>query len=200
MVLAEARRAYTSLCLFGYRVDGVVANRVFPSAGGDPWRERWVTAQRSVLHQVEESFAGLPVWCGAYLPGEPVGAEALTALASDLYAADDPFAPSTGVGPFHVSREADGGAVLHLALPFVTSDQVGLARNGDELVVTVGSTRRLLTLPAGLARLRVAGARVVDGELRVRFRDAAGADPAPSADRPRPAETAARSAAGGDAR
>ena len=39
----------------------------------------------------------------------------------------------------------------------------------DELVVTVGSYRRLLTLPAGLARLRVAGARVEAGGLRVRF-------------------------------
>jgi arsenite/tail-anchored protein-transporting ATPase len=63
--------------------------------------------------------------------------------------------------------------VLHLALPFVTRAQVGLARNGDELVVTVGSYRRLLTLPAGLARLQVAGAGVDEGELRVRFREAA---------------------------
>ena len=35
--------------------------------------------------------------------------------------------------------------------------------------MTVGSYRRLLTLPPGLARLRVAGASVVEGELRVRF-------------------------------
>ncbi|NHA00005.1 hypothetical protein G5V59_06720 [Nocardioides sp. W3-2-3] len=30
--------------------------------------------------------------------------------------------------------------------------------------MTVGSYRRLLTLPAGLARLTVAGARVIEGE------------------------------------
>ena len=35
--------------------------------------------------------------------------------------------------------------------------------------MTVGSYRRLLTVPAGLARHRVAGARVEDGELQVRF-------------------------------
>ncbi|UMG94888.1 hypothetical protein [Nocardioides sp. TF02-7] len=61
--------------------------------------------------------------------------------------------------------------MLHLALPFVTRSDVDLARNGDELVVTVGSARRLLTLPASLARLRVVGARVDGGELRVRFRE-----------------------------
>jgi arsenite-transporting ATPase len=61
--------------------------------------------------------------------------------------------------------------VLHLALPHVTRADVDLARNGDDLVVTVGSYRRVLTLPSGLARLRVAGARVETGELQVRFRE-----------------------------
>ena len=44
----------------------------------------------------------------------------------------------------------------------------------DELVVTVGSYRRLLTLPAGLARMQVRSARVDDeGLLRVGFADPA---------------------------
>ncbi|WP_435769334.1 ArsA family ATPase [Nocardioides sp. SYSU DS0651] len=169
VVLAEARRAFTSLCLFGYRVDGVVANRVFPDAAGDAWRAGWVDAQQSVLTEVAQSFAGLPIWRSEYLPAEPVGVEALSQLAAELYGDDDPLAPPVGEGPFRVTRPAPGTAVLHLALPFVTRAEVDLARNGDELVVTVGSARRLLTLPAGIARLRVQGARVVDGELRVRF-------------------------------
>ncbi|HWI43306.1 MAG TPA: ArsA family ATPase [Nocardioides sp.] len=185
VVLAEARRAFTSLCLFGYRVDGVVANRVFPEQDGDPWRAGWVEAQSTVLAEVAQSFAGLPVWRSEYQPGEPVGVEAVAALAADLYGDDDPLAEPAGEGPFRVDRSDDGDAVLRLRLPFVTRTDVDLARNGDELVVTVGSTRRLLTLPAGLARMRVAGARVVDGELRVRF----GADQA----------SAPRAAAGGRA-
>ena len=58
---------------------------------------------------------------------------------------------------------------MRLALPLVSRAEVHLARNGDDLVVTVGSYRRLLTLPSGLARFRVAGARVEQGELQVRF-------------------------------
>jgi arsenite-transporting ATPase len=61
--------------------------------------------------------------------------------------------------------------VLHLRLPFVGRADVDVARDGDDLVVTVASYRRLLTLPAGLARHRVAGARVDGGELQVRFAD-----------------------------
>jgi arsenite-transporting ATPase len=172
VVLAEARRSHTSLSLFGYRVDGVVANRIFPAEGADDWRARWVTAQDAVLAEVEESFAGLPIWRSEYRAVEPVGVEALATLATDLYAGADPLAVPTGDGPFRVTRTTQG-AVLHLALPGVRRADVDLARHHDELVVTVGSYRRLLTLPAGLSRLQVVGAGVEDGELRVRFRETA---------------------------
>ncbi len=171
VVLAEARRSYTTLSLYGYRVDGVVANRVFPAEGADDWRARWVLAQDDVLQQVEESFAGLPLWRSEYGVVEPVGVEALAGLASALYDGDDPVATPTVKSPFDVVT-VSGGVQMRLRLPFVSRDQVDLARSGDELVVTVGQYRRLLTLPAGLARLRVAGARVDDdGVLRVRFED-----------------------------
>lgn len=176
VVLAEARRSYTHLSLYGYRVDGVVANRVFPAPRpgpeADPWRAGWVAAQQRVLAEVEQSFAGLPRWRSEYRAEEPVGVEALALMAQEVYGDDDPLAAPRGRGPYRVTRST-AGAVLHLALPFVTRQQVGLARNGDELVVSLGSYRRLLTLPSGLARLQVAGAGVEEGELRVRFRDAA---------------------------
>nr|BFE88671.1 hypothetical protein GCM10020093_112720 [Planobispora longispora] len=44
-----------------------------------------------------------------------------------------------------------------------------LARKGDELIVTVGPYRRVLALPAALARRSVREAALSDGLLRVRF-------------------------------
>lgn len=172
VVLAEARRSYTMLSLFGYRVDGVVVNRIFPSEDADEWRAGWVAAQVEVLGQVSESFAGLPQWRSVYRTGEPVGVTALGDLAREVYADADPLAAPVGGGPFRITRTASG-AVLHLALPFVTRDEVDLARHGDELVVSVASYRRLLTLPPGLSRHQIAGARVVGGELQVRFKEGA---------------------------
>ncbi|HEX3223793.1 MAG TPA: ArsA family ATPase [Nocardioides sp.] len=168
VVLAEARRSYTTLSLFGYRVDGVVANRIFPSASGDPWREGWIAAQVGVLEEVDQSFAGVPVWRAEYGSSEPVGIEALRELGTGLYAGHDPLAVPRTAEPLRITRSSDG-AVLRLRLPFVGRGDVDLARDGDDLVVTVASYRRLLTLPSGLARHRVAGARVDGGELQVRF-------------------------------
>ena len=168
VVLAEARRSYTTLSLFGYRVDGVVANRVFPGEDADPWRAGWVAAQASVLEQVADSFADVEVWHSEYRPSEPVGLAALAELGRQVYGDRDPLAVPEGPEPFRVTRTTDG-AVMRLRLPFVGRADVDLARDGDDLVVTVASYRRLLTLPAGLARHRVAGARVDGGELQVRF-------------------------------
>jgi arsenite-transporting ATPase len=125
-------------------------------------------AQDEVLERTAESFAGLPIWRSAYRPGEPVGVESVTALARELYGSADPLARTKARGPFRISSGAHG-AVLRLSLPLVSSAEVHLARNGDDLVVTVGSYRRLITLPSVLARYRVAGARVEQGELQVRF-------------------------------
>jgi len=172
VVLAEARRSYTMLSLFGYRVDGVVVNRIFPTEGADEWRAGWIAAQAEVLGQVSESFAGLPMWRSVYRTGEPVGVCALRDLAREMYAAADPLEVREGSGPFRIARTASG-AVVHLALPYVTRDEVRLARHGDELVVSVASYRRLLTLPPGLSRHQIDGARVVGGELQVRFKEGA---------------------------
>ena len=167
VVVAEARRTLTSLSLFGYRVDGVVANRVFP-AGGDAWRQGWVAAQDAQLAEVEASFTPLPVFHTPYQPSEPVGADALRALAVQTYGDADPFAAATGEDPVQVERSGDE-FVLSLALPLAPREATDLARVGDDLVVTVGSHRRVLALPSALRRCSVAGAALRDGRLRVRF-------------------------------
>src|SRR5680860_909660 len=68
VVVAEARRSLTTLSLFGYRVDGVIANRVFPEAGSDVWRKQWVSAQAEVLAEVCERLLDLPIWRSSYRP------------------------------------------------------------------------------------------------------------------------------------
>ena len=168
VVVAEARRTLTSLSLFGYRVDAVVANRVFPAEGTDPWRAGWVAAQAAQLADVEASFGGLPIHVSSYQPAEPVGFDQLADFAEQMYAGADPFGPPADVDPLTVERSGEE-FVLSLALPFADREAMELVRTGDELVVTVGSYRRVLALPSALRRCTVAGAALRDGRLRIRF-------------------------------
>jgi arsenite/tail-anchored protein-transporting ATPase len=172
VVVAEARRTLTSLSLYGYRVDSVLANRVVPApepGRPDPWRAAWAAAQAAQLAQVRASFAGVPVRQAAYRPAEPVGLPALLALAEELYGGDDPVVAVPPADPFDVEKLGEE-YVLRVALPFAERSDVAVARSGDELVLTVGAHRRLFTLPSGLRRCTVVGAGFGDGALRVRFR------------------------------
>ena len=179
VVIAESRRTWTSLSLYGFVVDAVVVNRVFPDASQDAegdgrpdaWRSSWNAAQRTGLVEVRESFAGVPVVVSPYLSQEPIGPDALDALAL----AQDPdggyaaglLAPVAHRG-MTVARTAEG-FTLSLPLPLVTASEVGLQRRDDELLVAVGDHRRVLTLPAALQRCVVRGASVREGLLGVRF-------------------------------
>ena len=194
VVVAEARRSLTTLSLYGYRVDGVIANRVFPAAGADNWRRQWVAAQRGILEEVADSFRPLPIWESPYRACEPVGVEELAAFAVEMYGGEDPFARATDETSLWVDRhiDTDGRSyTLSLSLPNATANDVELARRGDELIVTVGSYRRVLPLPAALARAVVTGARLGNGRLKVRF--APRQTPAP---RPAAPEAAAAATAG----
>ncbi len=173
-MLAEARRTYTALALFGYRVDGVVANRVFP-AGGDDWRQGWVAAQRRHLDAIRESFAGLPVLSCRIARREPVGVDALRRVADDLYGslpgADPASPPRQPAAPALLRVEPDNADfVLRMSLPLAERGAVDAARAGDDLVVSVGPHRRVLTLPSVLRRCDVVGGAFDGTELRVRFR------------------------------
>lgn len=176
VVLAEARRSWTSLSLYGYTVDGVVVNRVFPDleahadapSPAEQWVSGWVQAQRAVLVDAVDSFTPLPVWLSAYRESEPIGVPALRQVAEDLYAGHEPWSPPLVEAPFRIEGDEDR-AQLVLALPLAVRGEVGLVRRADDLVVTCGSYRRVITLPALLTRMAVGGAGVDRGELRVRF-------------------------------
>jgi arsenite-transporting ATPase len=172
VVLAEARRTLTSLSLYGYRVDGVVANRVFPTAdaGRDAWRGGWVKAQQAQLAEVAASFPGVPVWTAAYAAAEPVGLPALAGLADTLYHAGDPLALVQTPELLTVEQISSDEFVMSVALPHAERHEVELARKGDDLMLTVGAYRRALALPSALRRCVVDGAALRDGRLRVRFR------------------------------
>ena len=59
MVVAEARRTYTYLGLFGYAVDAAVINRIIPDAVTDPYFKRWREVQAEHLETVEDAFSDL---------------------------------------------------------------------------------------------------------------------------------------------
>ena len=168
MVIAEARRTYTYLSLFGYHVDAVIANRLLPDAVTDPWFKVWKEAQAEHLSTIEAGFAPLPVLRAELAEHELVGVDRLRAFADVLYGDVDPASVLHEGEPVKVVRRGTG-SVLSIQLPFTDRDDLELGRHDGELLVRVGPYRRALVLPDSLKRREVAGARMVDGRLEVTF-------------------------------
>jgi arsenite-transporting ATPase len=168
MVIAEARRTFTYLSLFGYRVDAVVANRLLPDAIADPWFERWKELHTEHLRTIEDGFAPLPVLKAELAPTELVGIDALRGFGQELYGDLDAASRLHDGEPLRITRRGDR-TTMSIELPFADREDLELGRRGDELLVRVGPYRRAITLPDSLRNRAVTGASLEQGRLKVVF-------------------------------
>jgi arsenite/tail-anchored protein-transporting ATPase len=167
MVIAEARRLFTYLALFGYRVDAIVANRLIPDSVEDPYFAKWKKIQATHMDTIRESFAPVPIFTSRLYDEEMVGQELLAELCREVYGETDPAAILHTDEPMRVHRES-GRMVLELRLPYADG-RLDLSRRDDELIITVGSYRRAIMLPQSLRRREVTDAGFEGPVLKITF-------------------------------
>ncbi|MDP8956917.1 MAG: ArsA family ATPase [Actinomycetota bacterium] len=168
MVIAEARRTYTYLSLFGYRTDAVVVNRIIPEEVSDPYFGKWKEIQAEHLSMIMESFEPVPILKARLFDREMVGLDLLADMAREVYGETDPTTILHRDEPMRVKRRGSS-YVLSLRLPFIERSDLDVFRKADELYISVGSYKRNLILPQTLQRLDVQEANFEDGRLDVRF-------------------------------
>ncbi len=167
MVIREAQRSLTYLSLFGYAVDAVVVNRILPD-NVDGHFSCWQEMQQQYYPQVKQMFSPLPLLQSTHFSQEIVGLEMLEQMAEYLYAENDPSA-FLYTGPSQRVERTTQGYDLIVPLPFVSEDQIHLAQNADELLISVGWHRHRVALPQSLARLHARDAFFENEELHVVF-------------------------------
>jgi arsenite-transporting ATPase len=168
LVVAEARRTYTYLSLFGYHVDGVVVNRILPAALDDPWFAQWKRSQSEHLETIADAFAPLPMLTAELAERELLGVDDLASFAEGLYGDRDVVDRMSNVEPLRVDAVGDA-LVLSVQMPFTERDDVRLGRTDSELFVSVGPHRRALLLPDSLVRREVGHAHFEGDRLEVEF-------------------------------
>jgi arsenite-transporting ATPase len=168
MVIAEARRTYTYLGLFGYRVDAVVANRVLPPDVTDPYFGKWKDIQAEHLATVHESFEPVPILTARLFDREMVGLSLLGEMATEVYGDRDATSILYHDEPIRVRRRG-ANYLLTMRLPFVNRDDMDIHRKGEELFVRVGPYKRNLILPQTLKRMIVREANFAGDHLEILF-------------------------------
>ncbi len=193
MVIAEARRTYTYLGLFGYRVDAVIVNRIFPDDVTDPYFGKWKDIQAEHLATVRESFEPVPILTARLFDREMIGLSLLADMAAEVYGGVDATSLLYRDEPIRV-RKRGTGYVMTMRLPFVSRDEMDVHRKGEELFIRVGTYKRNLILPQTLKRMAVREANFAGDHLEILF----GREPKPGPSRgarsgPRPGPRPGRS-------
>jgi len=168
MVIAEARRTYTYLGLFGYRVDSVIVNRVLPSEVTDPYFGKWKDIQAEHLAAVHESFAPVPILQARLFDREMVGMPLLAEMGQEVYGDQDATSVLFKDDPIRV-RKRGTGYVLTIRVPFVSREDMDIHRRGEELFVRIGTYKRNLILPQTLKRMTVREANLAGDHLEILF-------------------------------
>src|SRR5262249_46153045 len=168
MVLAESRRSFTFLILFGFNTDAIVVNRVLPEGAGAGYFAGWRSLQACYEEEIRTAFSPLPILQVPLLETEVVGLPQLERVAAAAFGEGNPDEVFFVGRAEAVRREADGH-VLDLAVPFVARGDIQLSQRGDELTVQVGAYKHKTLLPRTLAGRPVLGARLAEQRLVIRF-------------------------------
>jgi arsenite-transporting ATPase len=150
--LPAVRSTAAALALHGLRAAAVLS-RVLPAGGSGEWDRRRAAEQDAVLTALAEVAPVHKIPEGALAPAD---ADELAALLESV----DPAPPAAWAAP--VPERHDGAWRLTLPLPFAERPDVALTRWADDLVVTVGDSRRSLRLDPLLRRCQVTGGRLDD--------------------------------------
>jgi arsenite-transporting ATPase len=169
VVVAETRRTYAYLALFGYAVDALVVNRMVDDTHAGPFFDEWRTRQRRALDAVDETFASLVRLEAPLEASEPVGPARLALLGKHLHGDADPASILGSARPGLQFVRGDGRVTLRVPLPGLDGVEVKVGRTDLDLVVTAGAYRRVVPLPDGLRTWQGQSARRDGDDLEVVF-------------------------------
>lgn len=176
MVLAESRRSFTYLNLFGFRTDAIIVNRVWPAEAGDGYLTEWRNIQAKYDEEIQAAFSPLPILRVPMMKTEVVGLPMLELVADAAFGETDPGAVLFEGQVEEVRKEANG-FVLDVAVGFAARDEITLTQRGDELTIHVGWHKRKVILPRTLMGRPVLSAKFAGQRLRIRFGERTVADP-----------------------
>jgi arsenite-transporting ATPase len=167
VVVDETRRSFAYLSLYGVATDAVLVNRVLPPRASHGYFTRWAEREQHELGEIHSSFP-VPIFNAPLHAREPIGVDALLALARETFGDDDPAALFTRSRPIRMAKRA-GRTVLEIELPNALPGEVDVAARGDELLVRLRDFQRRISLPASVTGRAIAKVALQDGVLEIAF-------------------------------
>ena len=153
VVVAETRRSFAYLSLYGVNTDAVLVNRVLPDAARTGFMARWAEREAQEMQEIEQSFP-LPLFQVPLCDREQRGVDTLAQMGRTVFGEKDPAALFLRRSPIRIEKRGKG-SVLEIDLPGAEPGDVDVKRIGPDLLVRVGAATRRLALPASIEGLTI---------------------------------------------
>jgi arsenite-transporting ATPase len=170
MVIAEARRAFTYLNLFGFNTDAIVVNRVLPAEASTGYWSAWRDIHAKYEVEINACFSPLPIFRIPMMELEVHGLSMLERIGQAAFA-DCNAAAVLYQGRIQEIRKEGDHYFLDLELPFVQKEELQLREKGDELTIQAGPYKHKVLLPRSLQGRSISGARFAGQKLSICFGD-----------------------------
>ena len=173
MVVEETKRNYMYLNLYNFNVDGIYINRILPKDLDNDFFAQWISIQKEYVTCIKESFAALPVYEIPWYDEELRGEKAIRRIVEDVLTDKDVFAVKS-ITERECFEQTEAGYQLNVFLPYAEKDNIDLYQAATDLVIRTGNFKRSIPLPNTLRSYMVAGAKLEEGILQIRFEKGSG--------------------------
>ena len=173
MVVEETKRNYMYLNLYNFNVDGIYINRILPKDLDNDFFAQWISIQKEYVTCIKESFAALPVYEIPWYDEELRGEKAIRRIVEDVLTDKDVFAVKN-ITEREYFEQTEAGYQMNVFLPYAEKENIDLYQAATDLVIRAGNFKRSIPLPNTLRSYMVAGAKLEEGILQIRFEKGSG--------------------------
>ncbi len=168
MVINESIRAQTYLNMFGFTIDAVIINKIYPQEINDSYLANWLEIQDKHIKHIAKSFAGTPLFRAKLYNKEMIGIQALSQFADALFESDNPSKIFSKESPIKINKKGNS-FIFMLKLPGVKKEEIELFISGDELILKIRNFQRNIALPRALQTKEIKEASTEDDWLKITF-------------------------------
>jgi arsenite-transporting ATPase len=170
--IENAKRALMSANLYGINVDLVIINKIMPKGSPDSYFANWSVFQNSKVEEAKSNFYPLPIREAKLYDRELRGIDMLRENSNLIFEKNDPSNIFYNGKVFEFTQEG-AGLRMKLKVPFTDKDSFEIIRHGDQISIKVrgptGYIVNVIPLPAATIGMKLAGSKLVKGELDIFF-------------------------------
>lgn len=169
MVVEETKRNYMYMNLYNFFVDGVYINRILPKTVDNSFFNEWVCIQDKYIKELNEVFAGIPVYYIPWFDSDLNGLEGIDKIDRNVLSGKEVFKINKNKsGEQYVKTEK--GYALKIYLPGAEKGALQLHESGTDIILKIGNFKRNIKKPNVLRSYRIQTAKMEEETLNILFK------------------------------